>query len=472
VKKQKEHWCAGAWSSCVGFCLAVSLVLAAQPVLAKSSETTKKTSKHAEGKAASKGTHKATGKSDLKVSARQQSKSGSGKHGAGTVSAKAGTGVKPEQPAKLALGSKAKLKEAQVTKASKFAKGSTLQSKISKAPLAGQKLSKAQRLAAIKLSRSYKYASRHAARVQRVSQITRVIEPAKPSLGQAIGLHSVDDPLGLRSSVALVADAHTGQVLYEKNGGVVLPIASITKLMTAMVVLDSKANLQAGLEVTEDDRDQERNSRSRLPMGSRLTRLELLNLALMSSENRAASALGRHHPGGESAFVQEMNAKARALGLSDTAFTESTGLSSANVSTARDLAKLVQGAARYPLIRELSTAAELTVDTGIRQITFRNTNRLVGAESWGVQLQKTGYISEAGQCLVMMARWAERPVIMIFLDSIGRHSRLGDAQRVREWLDSRGSEQRTQEPRGQEPRAKLQNQSRNLKSVTRIEAQG
>jgi serine-type D-Ala-D-Ala endopeptidase (penicillin-binding protein 7) len=473
VNKQKRNWRAGAWSSCLGFCLAVSLALAVQPVLAKTSETTKKTSKYAEGKAANKvahkGAHKGTGKSDPKVSARQQTKAGSGKHGAPNASAKAAKSVKPE---KLTVGSKGKLKETQVAKASKFAKDSPGQSKVAKSPSTRQNLRKAQRLTAIKLARSSKHASRHVARVQRVSQIARVIEPAKPSLGQAIGLHSVDDPLGLRSSVALVADAQTGQVLYEKNGGVVLPIASITKLMTAMVVLDSKANLQAGLEVTEDDRDQERNSRSRLPMGSRLTRLELLNLALMSSENRAASALGRHHPGGESAFVQEMNAKARALGLSDTAFTESTGLSSANVSTARDLAKLVQGAARYPLIRELSTAAELTVDTGLRQITFRNTNRLVGAESWGVQLQKTGYISEAGQCLVMMARWAERPVIMIFLDSIGRHSRLGDAQRVREWLDSRGSEQRTQEPRGQEPRAKLQNQSRNLKSVTRVEAQG
>jgi serine-type D-Ala-D-Ala endopeptidase (penicillin-binding protein 7) len=291
-----------------------------------------------------------------------------------------------------------------------------------------------------------KLALRHGGRLHRVSQAAKLIEPAKPSIGQAIGLHSVEDPLGLRSSVALVADAQTGQVLYEKNGGVVLPIASITKLMTAMVVIDSKASLQGSLEVTEADRDQERNSRSRLPMGTRLTRLELLNLALMSSENRAASALGRHHPGGEPAFVAEMNAKARSIGLSDTYFTESTGLSSANVSTARDLAKMVQAAARYPLIRELSTAAELTIDAGTRAITFRNTNRLVGAESWGVQLQKTGYISEAGQCLVMMARWTDRPIIMVFLDSAGRYSRLGDAQRVREWLDSRGGEARPKLP--------------------------
>ena len=382
------------------------------------------------------------------------------------------------------------------TKASRHAKAPPLKSagrsvtgrKTKQILAGGKKLTKAQRLAALKGAGSAKHASRHAGRLQRVNQVARIIEPAKPSLGQAIGLHSVEDPLGLRSSVALVADAQTGQVLYEKNGGVVLPIASITKLMTAIVVMDSKANLQASLEVTENDRDHERNSRSRLPMGTRLTRLELLNLALMASENRAASALARHHPAGESAFVLEMNAKAKALGLTDTAFTESTGLSSANVSTARDLAKLVQAAARYPLIRELSTAAELTVEAGTRQVTFRNTNRLVGAESWGVLLQKTGFISEAGQCLVMMARWAERPVIMVFLDSAGRHSRLGDAQRVRDWLDSRGPEargqdqrsleqrtldQRSQEPRTQAPRDKLQHQSGNgRQSVARVEAQG
>lgn len=282
----------------------------------------------------------------------------------------------------------------------------------------------------------------HGARLQKVRHVARVIEPAKPSIGQAIGLHSVEDPLGLASSVALVTDAQSGQVLFEKNGGAVLPIASITKLMTALVVLDSKAPLQAVLDISEDDRDQERNSRSRLPIGARLTRLELLNLALMASENRAASALARHHPGGERLFVQEMNAKAQQLGLTDTHFTESTGLSSGNVSTARDLARLVQAASRYPAVRELSTSSELGVDIKGRQVMFRNTNRLVGAESWGVMLQKTGYISEAGRCLVMMARWAERPVIMVFLDSQGRHSRLGDAQRVRDWLDRRPTQSR------------------------------
>lgn len=464
VKKQKRNWRTVAWSSCLGLCFALSSVFASHEALARNGESTKKAAKHPGTKNAFKGGNKNATKSATKGATKGAT------NGATNGAAKLDLKTSANKLAKAGAG---RISVTQTsTKASKSAQGSASQSKILRTPLAGQKLSKAQRLAALKQERNAKYASRHGDRVQRVSQIVRVIEPAKPSLGQAIGLHSIDDPLGLKSSVALVADAQTGQVLYEKNGGVVLPIASITKLMTAMVVLDSKANLQASLEVTEDDRDQERNSRSRLPMGSRLTRLELLNLALMSSENRAASALGRHHPGGDVAFVQEMNAKAKVLGLTDTAFTESTGLSSANVSTARDLAKLVQGAARYPLIRELSTVAELTVDTGSRQITFRNTNRLVGAESWGVQLQKTGYISEAGQCLVMIARWADRPVIMVFLDSIGRHSRLGDAQRVREWLDSRGSEQRTQEPRGQEPRAKLQNQSRNLKSVTRIEAQG
>jgi serine-type D-Ala-D-Ala endopeptidase (penicillin-binding protein 7) len=403
--------------------LAFALVLTTQSSLAKTAEVTKKTTKAVASKSHSKTSQKAGGAKSGKLALNQRA----------TTS----------KSAALAKHAKSQTKSSRATSGAKKLALAAPKGRPGTRTSAGTKLTKAQRQAeikaALKASVRSKIATRHVGRLQRVNQVARVIEPAKPSLGQAIGLHSVEDPLGLRSSVALVADAQTGQVLYEKNGGVVLPIASITKLMTAMVVLDSKANLQASLEVTEEDRDEERNSRSRLPMGSRLTRLELLNLALMASENRAASALGRYHPGGESGFVGEMNAKARALGLVDTAFTESTGLSSANVSTARDLAKLVQAASRYPLIRELSTAPELTVDTGVRQITFRNTNRLVGAESWGVQLQKTGYISEAGQCLVMMARWAERPVIMIFLDSAGRHSRLGDAQRVREWLDSGGS---------------------------------
>jgi D-alanyl-D-alanine endopeptidase (penicillin-binding protein 7) len=273
-------------------------------------------------------------------------------------------------------------------------------------------------------------------RLVKVAYAPRAVEPARPSIGQAIGLHSVDDPLDLRSSVALVVDQRSGEVMYEKNPTAVLPIASITKLMTAMVVLDSHAPLQDTVEVTEADIDTERFSRSRLRPGSRLMRAEMLQLALMASENRAASALGRNHPGGLATFVAAMNAKARSLGMDDSAFVEPTGLSSSNVSSARDLARMVRAAADYPAIREYSTANELTVDTGFRQVAFRNTNRLIDSPSWDIGVSKTGYISEAGNCLVMQVRIEGRPVIMVLLDAIGRQSRFADAQRLRQWLES------------------------------------
>lgn len=261
-------------------------------------------------------------------------------------------------------------------------------------------------------------------------------KPATPSMGQAMGLHAASDALDLRSSVALVSDAVTGEILFEKNASAVLPIASISKLMTAIVVLDSKAPLHDMLEITTADVDTERGTRSRLRAGTRLSRSELLQLALMSSENRAANALGRHHPQGYRAFITAMNDKARGLGMLDTTFVEPTGLSSANASTARDLAQLVRSAAAYPLIREYSTATDLTVDTGYRQHAFRNTNRLIASERWDIELQKTGYISEAGRCLVMQVRLDGRQTVLVLLDSAGRQSRFGDAQRVRVWLES------------------------------------
>ncbi len=258
----------------------------------------------------------------------------------------------------------------------------------------------------------------------------------RPTIGRALGLHSTPDKLDLRSSVALVSDSVTGEVLFEKNALAVLPIASITKLMTAMVVLDSQAPLGETVQITKDDVDTERGSRSRLRAGVRLSRSEMLQLALMSSENRAANALGRNHPQGLAAFVEAMNAKARSLGMHDSTFVEPTGLSSSNVSNARDLAKLVRAAANYPLIREFSTASELTVDTGYRQIAFHSTNRLVASDDWDIELQKTGYISEAGRCLVMQVLLEGRPTVMVLLDSVGRYSRFGDARRVRNWLEA------------------------------------
>jgi len=272
------------------------------------------------------------------------------------------------------------------------------------------------------------------ARMMKVSLAPRSIEPPRISIGQAIGLHHVDDPLDLKSSVALVIDQQTGQPLFQKNAEAVLPIASITKVMTAMVVLDAGLRADEILEVTEADRDTERNSGSRLPIGSRLTRAEMVHLALMSSENRAAHALGRNYPGGLSAFVAAMNAKARAIGMGDSQFADPTGLSSSNVSNARDLARMVRTAHAYPLIRQFSTATDLTVDLGPRQAIFRSTNRLVDAPGWDIGLQKTGYISEAGKCLVMQTKVDSRPVIIVLLDAVGAQSRFADAQRIKRWL--------------------------------------
>lgn len=260
------------------------------------------------------------------------------------------------------------------------------------------------------------------------------VELAKPSFGQALGLHGSSDPLDLKSSVALVVDQDTNEVLFSKNPGAVLPIASITKLMTALVVAESKASLDEVLTVTQDDIDTEKGSRSRLAVGTQLTRGEMMHLALMSSENRAANALGRHHPGGLAAFVDAMNRKAAVLGMRDTHYVEPTGLSSKNQSSAQDLAVLVKTAHQVPLLRELSTSHEAQVAVGQRVMQFRNTNGLVNNPQWDIGLQKTGYIAEAGRCLVMQAQLAGRKLIMVLLDSTGKYSRIGDAERIRKWL--------------------------------------
>jgi len=276
---------------------------------------------------------------------------------------------------------------------------------------------------------------RYARPVSTLASAERAVASGRVSIGQAIGLHLVDDPLDLRSSVALVTDQRTGEILFSKNAEAVLPIASITKLMTAVVVLDAQLPMAEMLEISEADIDLEKGSRSRLRPGTRLSRGEMLQLALMASENRAASALGRHYPGGVTAFVVAMNGKARELGMNDTHYVDPTGLSSRNVSNARDLARLVRHAYDYPVVRQFSTAPELTVDSGYRMVSFRNTNRLIDSPAWTIGLQKTGYISEAGRCLVMQASVEGRPLVMVLLDSSGRHSRFGDAERLRNWIE-------------------------------------
>ena len=260
--------------------------------------------------------------------------------------------------------------------------------------------------------------------------------PTRPSFGQLAGLHATADMLDLKSSVAYVIDQDTHEVLLSKNDQAVLPIASITKLMTGMIISEAQLPLDESITITQDDVDTEKGSSSRLRVGTVLTRGELLHLALMSSENRAANALGRTYPGGMDAFVRLMNNKAAQLGMRDTRYVEPTGLSSQNQSSAKDLATLVATAYNDPMLRELSTSASREVEVGKHTLQYKTTNRLIKNPNWEIGLQKTGYISEAGQCLVMQAKIAGRKLIMVFLDSAGKLSRIADAERVRHWVEA------------------------------------
>jgi D-alanyl-D-alanine endopeptidase (penicillin-binding protein 7) len=255
-----------------------------------------------------------------------------------------------------------------------------------------------------------------------------------------LGAAPYPDPgkLRLASANALVLDAEDGRRIYAKAADEVTPIASLTKLMTAMVVLDASPALDEPVAVDMDDFDYVKGSRSRLRMGATLSRGEMLRLALMSSENRAASSLARHYPGGSAAFVDAMNAKAAALGMTRTRFEDPTGLSPHNVSTANDLALMVRAAAQYPLIRDYSTtpAHFVEVQPSGQVLGFNNSNALVKNVGWDIQLQKTGYIREAGRCVVILATIASRPMVIVLLDSLGKYSRLGDAQRVKHWLET------------------------------------
>ncbi len=268
------------------------------------------------------------------------------------------------------------------------------------------------------------------------------IVPRVPSYGQLAGLHGAHDALALRSSVAFVIDQDTKEVLLSKNELAVLPIASITKLMTGLLISEAKLSMEESITITQQDVDTEKGSSSRLRVGTELTRGELLHLALMASENRAAHALGRTYPGGLQNFVSLMNARAKSLGMFDTNYVEPTGLSSKNQSSARDLATLVNFAYGDATLRELSTSPGYQVAVGHRTLQYNNTNRLVKSPAWDIGLQKTGYISEAGQCLVMQAKVAGRKIIMVFLDSAGKLSRIADAERVKRWVETMPAVQR------------------------------
>ena len=269
---------------------------------------------------------------------------------------------------------------------------------------------------------------------QDLAQSSLVAQSSAASLPSSRPMASMVQSVRLNSSAAMVVDQVSGQVLIEKNADAELPIASITKLMTALVVLDAHLPLDEKIIITRSDARLEKNPPSRLPVGARLTRGELLHLALMSSENRAAQALGRSYPGGLSAFVRAMNVKAVKLGMASTRFTEPTGLNSGNVSSPRDLIRLVEEAYLHPEIRRYSTAKQLSIKVRGRTLQFRNSNVLVRAERWDLGLSKTGFIRDAGRCLVMQAEVESRPVIIVMLDAQGKRHRVRDAETIRKVL--------------------------------------
>ena len=276
---------------------------------------------------------------------------------------------------------------------------------------------------------------RHKVVLKRVAFVSTA--PEKPTAGDIAGLKYTHDLLSLQSNVAFVVDQASSKVLFEKNSNVSLPIASITKLMTSLVVVESNQDMNEMIEVTNDDLDKEKNTGSRLRIGAKLSRADMLHIALMSSENRAASALGRSYVGGLPAFVAAMNAKAKQLGMADTHYVDSSGLSSQNVASAQDLVKLINAAYQHPVIREYSTDSKYVVNPGGHHLLqYSTTNRLVANADWDIGLQKTGYIAEAGRCLVMRAMIEGRAIVMVFLDSKGKYSRLADAGRIRKWLET------------------------------------
>ncbi|WP_114653144.1 serine hydrolase [Polynucleobacter necessarius] len=266
-----------------------------------------------------------------------------------------------------------------------------------------------------------------------VTRSSQSVVTARPSFATALGLRGQHDDLNLKSSVAMVVNQDTKEVYFEKNSSVSLPIASITKLMTAMVVLDSKLPMDETLVINSDDVNIYRSPR--LSGGTVLTREEALLLALMSSENRAAYTLGRNYPGGISAFIDAMNSKAKEIGMTHSHFVDPTGLKSENVASAEDLARMLSAAYQYKEIREFSTWPDLTMVIGKRPQKFVNTNRLVRAGDMNIGLQKTGFINAAGRCLVMQVRVNNTPLLLVFLDSVSTQSRFADAVRVRDWYE-------------------------------------
>ena len=339
----------------------------------------------------------------------------------------AGTPAKKKPVAAQKVKAQAKVKavgKARVVSAR--AKRGALQAKAAERPQS----SKARRAAVVIAAKSAALAGGGLAAASAVSAVER-----KPD-NRSDAASGADELPKLSANAVFVMDQNSREVLVSKNDKAVMPIASLTKLMTGLLVADAKLSLDEEITITEDDLDIYKGTGSRLSVGTRLTRGEAMHLALMSSENRAAHALGRTYPGGIVNFVRLMNAKAAELGMRDTRYVVPTGLSVENRSSARDLALLVAAAYQRPLLREFTTSQSYSVESGRRVLQYHNSNRLTADPKWDIGLQKTGYISEAGRCLVMSARLAGRQVIMVFLDAADKSARIGDAQRVRRYVES------------------------------------
>lgn len=368
-------------------------------------------------------------------------------HAATAAKASSAASTKQAQKGNKAVGHKqASVSTRSKKKAVQSAKASTRKAMVAKsASRKSSKLASAKRGKARSVERMAHAPKQRPGRVVAAS-VVRVPEPARLSAGERLGLRASHDPLDLSASVALVVDQDTSEVLFSKNDTAVLPIASLTKLMTGLVIADANLPLDEPITITEADAMVYRHSR--LAVGTTLSRGEMMHLALMSSENRAANALGRTFPGGQDQFVRLMNAKAQELGMHDTRYVEPTGLSSQNQSSARDLATLVSVAYERPILRSLSTSPSHQLDLGRRTLQYNNSNRLIRNPEWDIGLQKTGYISEAGRCLVMQAKVAGRQLIMVFLDSAGKISRAQDAERVRRWVEDQSIQRYFTRPQG------------------------
>ncbi|CAB3712810.1 hypothetical protein LMG3458_03335 [Achromobacter deleyi] len=351
-------------------------------------------------------------------------KAGAGKQSAGKAAPKAAAG---KQAAPKSAAAKGTPKAAAGKQAS--AKGTPKPAAGKKAPPKGGKQAVAAQTPAKKGAAGKNGKPNKPARGQRTAAAASAAMPPP-----AVSVRA--EAAALRSSTAYVQDLATSTVIFAKNENVVRPIASISKLMTAVVVVDANQPMDEMLEITDEDVDGLKHTTSRLRVGTKLSRGDMLHLALMSSENRAANALGRHYPGGLPAFVTAMNAKAQSLGMTSTHFIEPTGLSSNNVSSPHDLARLLRAASQRPLIHRYSTDTEYDVEINNRTQTFRNTNLLVRKPDWDIKVSKTGYINEAGECLVMLARINGRDLAIVLLDSQGKLSRIGDAVRIRRIVQS------------------------------------